>query len=379
MRMGIPVNIPPIPKNAIAYVTQTIEKNWISSLCLDESVNYIDKLEKGFSEFVGSKFGVTATSGTAALDLAVAALSIGPGDEVIVPTFTMIATAACVIRNGAQPVFVDSDPDTWCIDAKRIEAAITEKTKAIIPVHIYGYPADMDTILRIAERYNLLVIEDAAEAIGTLYKGKMAGGIGHIGCFSFYANKTMTCGEGGMLVTNDSQIARRAAMLKDQAFGHPRFIHEEIGFNYRMSNLTAAYAFASFEEVNGYIQRKLDIAGLYHSLLSNVEGLVLPPSGDTNIKSTYWMYGILLNKAIFGRAKQEVRDLLQKEFKVDTRDFFFPMHRQPVMITKGFVDHGFSAPVADHLWESGFYLPSGVTLSHQQIEFVCNALKSLKR
>ncbi|NQT90532.1 MAG: DegT/DnrJ/EryC1/StrS family aminotransferase, partial [Candidatus Omnitrophica bacterium] len=255
--MGIPVCIPAVPKSAKKYVNAAIDKNWVSSLCLDEEVNFIKKLEDGFSAFVGAKYGIAVTNGTTALDLAVAALKIGPGDEVIVPTFTMIASASSVIHNGARPVFVDSDPDTWCIDTELIEQAITEKTKAIMPVHIYGYPVNMDKVIDIASKHKLYVIEDAAEAIGTEYKNRKVGSIGDIGTFSFYANKTITSGEGGIVVTSNEELSKRVSMLKDQAFGQPRFIHEDIGFNFRMNNLTAAYAYASFEEAQEYIEKKI--------------------------------------------------------------------------------------------------------------------------
>jgi perosamine synthetase len=377
--MAIPVCIPAIPKNALRYVSQVIQKNWVSSLCLDESVNYLGRLEKEFSAFVGAGYGIAVTSGTTALDLAVATLGIGPGDEVIVPSFTMIASASCVIHNGARPVFVDADPHTWCMDADLVEAAITEHTKGVIPVHIYGYPADMERIMTIADKYGLWVIEDAAEAIGTVHKGRMAGSIGHIGCFSFYANKTMTCGEGGMLVTSDKNSAQKAAMLKDQAFGNPRFIHEEIGFNFRMNNLIAAYAYASFEELSQYIEKKLNIARQYNLFLSDIPGIILPPAGGEGITNTYWMYGILIDHQKYRRSKLELRELLKRDYGIDTRDFFYPMHKQPVMLKKGYVTENCRKPVSERLWENGLYLPSGTTLTEDQLKFICNALNELKK
>lgn len=377
--MGIPVCVPVIPKNAEKYVSEVIRKNWVSSLCLDDEVNFLKKLEDGFSSFIGVKFGIAVTNGTTALDLAIATLKIGPGDEVIVPSFTMIATASSVVHNGASPVFVDSDPHTWCIDAGLIEQAITERTKAIIPVHIYGYPADMDRIMEIAGKYKLSVIEDAAEAIGTEYKGKKAGSFGDLNCFSFYANKTMTSGEGGMVVSSNEELARRAAMLKDQAFGQPRFIHEEIGFNFRMNNLTAAYAYASFEEVPEYINKRIRNAELYNRALSDIEGITLPPQSTDTIKNSYWMYGILIDEKKYGRSKQEVMKLLKSDYGIDTRDFFYPMHKQPVMIKKGYVKEGTRMPVSEKLWNDGFYLPSSTNLREEQIVSITDALKKLGR
>lgn len=377
--MGIPVCIPVVPANAKKYVNAVIDKNWISSLCLDDEVNFIKKLEQGFSSFTGVRFATVMTSGTTALDVAVATLGIGPGDEVIVPSCTMIATASCVVHNGARPVFVDSDPGSWCIDADLIEEAITDNTRAIIPVHLYGYSADMDRVIDIARKHDLHVIEDAAEAIGTEYKGKKAGGIGDIGCFSFYANKTVTSGEGGMLVTDNEGFAKRAAKLKDQAFGEPRFIHDEVGFNYRMNNLTAAYAYASFEEVEEYVGKRIKNAGLYNEALAGIEGIVLPPESNGDVKNSYWMYGILIDEKLYGRAKQEVRDILKAEYGVETRDFFYPMHKQPAMIKRGYVKEGTSMPVAERLWDQGFYLPSSTNIKPEQIEFIAGALKKIKK
>jgi perosamine synthetase len=377
--MGIPVCVPVIPENAEKYVCEVIRRNWVSSLCLDEEVNFIKKLEEGFSSFIGVKFGIAVTNGTTALDLAIATLKIGPGDEVIVPSFTMIASASSVIHNGAIPVFVDSDPGTWCIDVSLIEKAITERTKAIMPVHIYGYPADMDRILEVAEKYNLYVIEDAAEAIGTEYKGRKAGSFGNINCFSFYANKTITSGEGGMVVTDNEEFAKRAAMLKDQAFGQPRFIHEDIGFNFRMNNLTAAYAYASFEEVSEYIKKRLRNGEFYNKALSDIEGIILPPKSKNGIKNSYWMYGILIDEKRYGRPRQEVRELLKSDFGIDTRDFFYPMHKQPVMIKNGYVKEDTKMPVSERLWEDGLYLPSSTDLKEEQILYIADAIKKLRR
>jgi len=376
--MGIPVCVPVVPRNAKRYVNMVIEKNWISSLCLDEEVNFIKKLEEEFARFIGVKYGITTTSGTTALQLAIATLGLEPGDEVIVPTFTMIATANAVILNGAKPVFVDADPETWCMDVSLIEPLINERTKAILPVHIYGHPADMDKIKELAEKYNLFVVEDAAEAIGTEYKGKKAGSLGDIGCFSFYANKIVTCGEGGILVTNDKTMAARARKLKDQAFGTPRFIHDEIGFNFRLNNLSAAYAYASFEEVEEYIKKRRRNARLYNEGLAEVEGITLPPE-KPYAKNSYWMYGILIDAKRFGRSKEEVKQLLKSEYGIDTRDFFYPMHKQPVFIKKGYVHPETKMPVAERLWEQGLYLPSSTNLTESEINYIVDAIKKLRK
>ena len=375
--MRVPTCIPVIPKNAKKYVNAAIDKNWISSLCLDEQVNFIEKLEKGMARYVGVRYGVSTTSGSTALDLALATLGIKPDDEVIIPSFTMIATAHAVIHNGGIPVFVDADEETWCMDTSLIEQTITGRTKAIIPVHIYGHPEDMDKINAIAEKHNLYVIEDAAEAIGTQYKGEMAGSLGNIACFSFYANKIITSGEGGILVTDNENFAKRATMLKDQAFGVPRFIHEDIGFNFRMNNLTAAYAFASFEEVEDAVEKRRRNAKLYSEGLSDIEGITLPPEKDY-AKSSFWMYGILIDEAVFGFSKTKVKDILKQKYTIDTRDFFYPMHRQPSLIKRDYVRDDISMPISEKLWNCGLYLPSSTNLKEAEINYVVEAIRNIK-
>ncbi len=377
--MPIPVCIPEMPTNALKYVQSTIEKNWISALCLDEEVNFLKKLEEGFAAYVGVRHGITVTSGTAALHLAAAALKLGPGDEVIVPAMTIISTANCAIYCGARPVFVDADPQTWCLDTGQLEAAITDRTKAVIPVHIYGYPAEMDVINELAAKYGLAVIEDAAEAIGTRYRGRMVGGLGDLGTFSFYANKLVTSGEGGLVVTDNDELAARVALLKDLAFGTPRFIHEDIGFNFRMNNLTAAYAYASFEEVEQSLAKRVGNARRYSELLADIDGIQLPPASDEIHTNSYWMYGILIDPKRYGRNKGEVRELLKKEYGIDSRDFFYPLHKQPALLERGYASPEDSFPVAETLWDRGLYLPSSNNLKDEQIQFVAKALKELRQ
>ena len=373
----IPVYIPSTPANALQYVNSAIRRNWISSICMDEEVNFIHKLETGFAELVGSKYAVSVTSGTAAVKLALASIKIEPGDEVIVPDFTMIASVSPIIQLGAIPVFVDVFPDTWCMNTELIEEKITDRTKAILPVHIYGYPADMAGIMEIAEKYNLKVIEDAAEAIGSKYHGKGAGSIGDLGCFSFYANKVITCGEGGIVTTSSEEFYKRACLLKDQAFSEPRFIHEELGYNFRMNNLSAAYAFASLEEAESTLKKKKKLAGLYSRYLSRIDGISLPPSSTDSVANSYWMYGIMIDKNKFGTAKREVRNILKNEYGIDSRDFFYPMHAQPVIQKKKFVGPTDRFPVADRLWECGLYLPSSTSLKEEDVQYVADSLKDI--
>ena len=373
----IPVNIPAVPKNAKKYVNAVIDKNWVSSLCLDEEVNYIRKLEEGFSSFLGVNYAISVTSGSTALDLAIATLEIGSADEVIVPCTTIISTANAVIHNRATPVFVDVDPYTWCINPDLIESAITKNTKAIIVVHLYGYPCDMQRISGIAQKYNLSIIEDSAEAIGTRYNGELAGSIGNIGIFSFYANKTITSGEGGMLVTNDVTLAKKARMLKNQAFGETRFIHDHIGFNFRMNNLTAAYAYSSLEEVQFNISKKIRNAQLYNNLLGDINGITLPPESKGSSINSYWMYGILINEKEFGINRDRLTTILKSEYGIETRNFFYPMHKQPIMLKLSFAKKIDRNVTSEMLWERGIYLPSSILLTEEEIFYVADAIRRI--
>ena len=364
----IPVCEPFLNGKEKEYVLDCLETNWISS-----NGKYIQQFEQEFAKYCGCKYGISTTSGTTALHLALATLGIGKDDEVIVPTFTMAACAFAVRYTGAIPVFVDCEPDTWCIDPKKIESRITIHTKAIMPVHIYGHPCDMDAIQAIAQKHSLEVIEDAAEAHGAEYKGRKVGGLGDIGCFSFYANKIITTGEGGMLVTNDDHLADNARRLKDLAHSkEQRFYHTDVGFNFRMTNIQAAIGLAQLEKIDEYVERRRCHAKLYakflqhtESLLEGVEGLTLPVE-RWGYKNVYWMYAILLDKN-----RNKVMERL-KEKDIQTRAFFIPMHRQP-MFANHYYDKDF--PVANDISERGLYLPSGSGLTGEQIEYICKCVK----
>lgn len=363
MRMTVPVCEPILNGNEFKYVSDCIDSNWISS-----KGKYVDKFEREFSRFCGVKYGVTTTSGTTALHLALAALGVGLGDEVIVPTFTMIATANAVIYCGAKPVFVDSEPTTWNIDPEKIEKEITDRTKAIMPVHIYGHPVDMDPILELARRRGIYVVEDAAEAHGAEYKGRRAGSVSDVAAFSFYANKIITTGEGGMVVTDNEEIAERARLLKDLAHSEKRrFLHEHVGFNYRMTNLQAAVGVAQLERIEELIERRRSNASFYNSLLRDVEGVTLPPEAEW-AKNVYWMYSVLIEDD-FGVSRDELMANL-KGVGVETRPFFIPMHAQPVF--KFECNRDFR--VADELSRKGVNLPSGPTLKRDEIRYVVESM-----
>lgn len=367
----IPVCEPFLGEKELEYVTDCLKTNWISS-----KGKYIEEFEQRFANYCGCKYGIATTSGTTALHLAFASLGIGPEDEVIVPTFTMISTAFAVVYTGAKPVLVDAEPETWNINTTKIEEKITPGTKAILPVHIYGHPCDMDPIMEVAERHSLWVIEDAAEAHGAEYKGRKAGSIGHVNCFSFYANKIITTGEGGMVVTNDEKIAEKARSLKDLAFSKERrFLHTDLGFNYRMTNIQAAIGLAQFERIGELVERRRVHAYLYNSLLKDTEGIELPSEKEW-AKNVYWMYCILIEDE-FGIGRDEVMAKLL-ESGVETRTMFIPMNQQPVFHKMGLFK-GDKCPVAEELSRKGMYLPSGTGLSDEQIRYICDTIKNLSK
>lgn len=366
----IPVCEPLLGKKELEYVVDCIKKGWISS-----KGEYIEKFEEKFAKYCGCKFGITTTSGTTALHLALVSAGVGKGDEVIIPAFTMISTAFAIIYCGAKPVLVDSEPETWNIDVDQIEAKITKNTKAIMPVHIYGHPCDMDKILALAEEHDLYVIEDAAEAHGAEYKGKKVGGIGDVGCFSFYANKIITTGEGGMVVTNNEEIARKASSLRDLAFSkEKRFLHDDLGFNYRLTNIQAAIGLAQLEKIDKLVEKRRQNARFYNCLLKDIKGIRLPTE-KKYAKNVYWMYSVLIEND-FGLNRDQLMHELEKR-GIETRTFFIPMHQQPVFKKMGLF-RGEKYPVSELLSKRGLYLPSGSGLKKEQIKFICDSIKDIQ-
>jgi len=364
----IPVCEPDLTELEWKYLLECFDSGWISSIG-----PMVREFEQKFADWVCCKYGVSTTSGTTALHLAVAALELGPGDEVIIPTFTMVATCNAVLYQGARPVLVDADPETWCMDVEQVKEKISSRTKAIIPVHIYGHACDMKPLLELAEDHGLSIIEDAAEAIGTEYEGMRAGGIGRCGCFSFYANKTITCGEGGMLVTDDERLAERARILMNHGFTPgTHFLHYHVGFNFRMTSMQAAVGLAQLERIDKLVEAKRRNASLYTRLLKGIPGLTLPTE-KPYCKSSYWMFGLLVDEEEFGIDRDELQRFLAAR-GVETRAFFRPMHRQPVYRRRGLF-RGESYPVADTLARRGLYLPSSTKLTEEQIRYVCGAVR----
>jgi perosamine synthetase len=373
----IPVSEPFLGQSEIDNVLECVRSGWVSS-----SGSFLQKFEKQWANYCGRQFGIAVSNGSAALQLAVLALDLKPGDEVILPTFTIISCATAIVYSGATPVLVDSDPKTWCMDVDQVRDRITTKTKAILPVHIYGHPVDMDPLLDIAAQNGLAIIEDAAEAHGAEYSSKRngtgrwirCGSFGEMSCFSFYANKLITTGEGGMIVTDDPALAEKLRSLSNLCFQPARrFYHEGLGFNYRLTNLQAALGLSQVQRMEEIIQRKRSIAASYTERLKDIKGLQLPCE-ENWARSVYWMYGIVLSDSISMNAT-EFADALRK-LEIETRPFFLGMHEQPVFHRRGL----FSAekyPVAERLARRGLYLPSGLGLKEDQITIVCDAIHSL--
>lgn len=363
----IPVCEPVVDGNEAAYVARAVSSGWISS-----AGKFIPEFEERFAVFCGTKHAVACTSGTTALHLAFATLGIGPGDEVIVPTFTMIATANAVRYAGGTPVFVDSEPETGNIDPDGVDRAITPRTKAVVPIHTYGHPADMERLLSICGKHGLYLVEDAAEAHGAEWKGRRAGSIGDVGCFSFYANKIITTGEGGMLVTDNPDIARIARNLRDHAFSEERhFWHKFQGYNYRMTNLQAAVGVAQMERIVSFVEARRRNAARYTTGLAGLPGLKTPVE-KPGFKNVFWMYGIRLDEKAFGLDRDGLRRELA-ERGIETRTFFIPMHLQPIF----FKAVGGEYPVAEDLCRRGMYLPSASSLTSSDVDIVVEAIRQI--
>jgi perosamine synthetase len=370
MTEPIPVNQPLVDGNEKRYLNECIDTGWISS-----EGPFIKRFEEEFAARVARKHGIAVSNGSVALDVAVAALGMGAGDEVILPAFTIISCAAAIVRAGAVPVVVDSNPQTWNMDVSQLEAKITPRTKAIMVVHIYGLPVDMEPLLELAEKYGLRVIEDAAEMHGQTYKGKPCGSFGDISTFSFYPNKHITTGEGGMVVTDDDQLAERCRSLRNLCFQpQRRFVHEELGWNFRMTNLQAALGVAQLERLDEFVARKRHMGRRYTELLADIPGLELPLERTDYAENIYWVYGIVLKDEVPFDAAEAMQRL--SRHKIGTRPFFWPMHEQPVFHKMGLFK-GESHPVAERMARRGFYIPSGLALTDEQIERVADVLREV--
>lgn len=362
----IPVFEPVLEKRDIEYVADALSRGEVSGTF----GTYLERFETAFAAFCGVKHGMATTSGTTALHVACHAAGIGPGDEVLVSASTNIATALGVIHNGGLPIPVDSENETWNMDLDLLESLITPRTKAIIPVHLFGHPIDMDRLMEIANRHNLIVIEDCAEAHGATVRGRDVGSFGHMACYSFYANKIITTGEGGMVVTNDDDLAAKVRLLRNLGFTKPRFRHEVAGYNFRMTGYQAAMGLAQLERIDTIVAGKRSLAARYSKRLGQVPGLGLPIELPW-AKHVYWMYALTVQPE-FGMTRDELAAYLL-ENGVETRTFFCPMNQQPCLEEiPGF--RPVPCPVADRLWETGLYLPSQLNLTDEQIDYVANLI-----
>ncbi len=376
----IPVNEPRLDGRELEYVSECLNSGWISS-----AGEFIERFEQEWAAYCDRRHGVAVANGTVGLQLALACLELEPGDEVILPSFTIISCAQAVLYNGGIPVLVDSDPATWCLDVEQLAQRVTPRTRAVMPVHIYGHPVDMDPVFELAESHGLAVIEDAAEAHGAEYlsgrasgggQWRRCGGLGDLSVFSFYANKPITTGEGGMLLTNDDRLAAKARSLRNLCFEpQRRFYHRQLGFNFRLTNLQAAIGLAQIERIEAIIERKRAIGQSYNRRLEGIAGLQLPMERPW-ARSVYWMYGVVLEEAV-GFDAVEFAGRLERA-GVQTRPFFLGMHEQPALLERGLFA-GESYPVAERLARRGLYLPSGLTLTEAQIEQVCRAVEDCLR
>ena len=367
----IPIAEPSLGKEELNNVIEAVKSSWISS-----KGRFISEFEERFAQYCGVKYGVAVSSGTTALHLALRVLGIKEGDEVIVPDLTFVATANAVRYCNAKPVFVDSDPRYWCIDPEKIEGVITKKTKAIIPVHLYGHPCDMDSILKIAKTHNLYVVEDCAEAHGAEYKGKRVGSFGDINCFSFYGNKMITTGEGGMCITNSKELADKMRILKNHGMNpKKRYWYDVIGFNYRMTNLQAAIGLAQLEKLDKFIAKKRRIAKWYSQELKDLERknfIKLHPKMPW-AKCVYWMYSILIEDG-FGTKRDDLAKILEEK-EIDTRPLFYPIHIMPPYKK----DNIKNLPIAERLGNFGLNLPSSVKLAQRDIITISQAIKEVSK
>jgi perosamine synthetase len=360
----IPVAAPALVGNEKKYVMDCLDSNWISS-----NGQYVERFERAFAEFCGTRHAISCCNGTAALHVALLSLGVGPGDEVIVPTLTFVASANAVAYCGAKPVFCDSEHETWNLDPTLLEKQITAKTKGIIAVHLYGHPVDMDPVLDLAKRRGLFVIEDAAEAHGAVYKGRRVGSIGDMGTFSFYGNKIITSGEGGMIVVNDDKLAGVARLLKGQGMDPARRYWFPIrGYNYRMTNVAAAIGLAQLEKADWHMSRRREIAAGYEQRLGGIQGLHLQPEKPW-ARNAYWISSVVLGSSVAVERDAVMKELAKQG--IETRPFFPPMHTLPMYKDTAPAS---SFPVAESLSSRGFNLPSSANLKAEDLDYICDRL-----
>ena len=368
----IPVNVPKVFKEEKIFVKDCLDTNWISS-----EGSYVKKFESEFANYNNRKFGIAVSSGTAALEIALKAFNLKTKDEVIIPTFSIISTALCVIKLGLKPILVDSDLYDWNMLVNQVLKKINKKTKAIIITHIYGFPVDMNRILRIAKKKNIKIIEDSAEMIGQKYKNRMCGSFGDASTFSFYANKHITTGEGGMILTNDKKFYKKCMSLRNLCFGLKtnRFNHDDIGWNYRLTNVQAAIGCGQLKNISWIINRKREIGKRYTKLLKKNTKIYIQPLNNNFSKNIYWVFGILIKPNTKIKRNYVMEKLLQN--KIQTRPFFYPMHKQAIFKKMKIFNKNEKYPNSEYLCKNGFYLPSGVGIKNFEIDYICRILNNI--
>ena len=368
----IPVNVPKVFKEEKIFVKDCLDTNWISS-----EGSYVKKFESEFANYNNRKFGIAVSSGTAALEIALKAFNLKTKDEVIIPTFSIISTALCVIKLGLKPILVDSDLSDWNMLVNQVLKKINKRTKAIIITHIYGFPVNMSRILRIAKKKNIKIIEDSAEMIGQKYKNRMCGSFGDASTFSFYANKHITTGEGGMILTNDKKFYKKCMSLRNLCFGFKtnRFNHDDIGWNYRLTNVQAAIGCGQLKNISWIINRKREIGKRYTKLLKKNTKIYIQPLNNNFSKNIYWVFGILIKPNTKIKRNYVMEKLLQN--KIQTRPFFYPMHKQAIFKKMKIFNKNEKYPNSEYLCKNGFYLPSGVGIKNFEIDYICRILNNI--
>ena len=365
----IPVNVPKISKHEKKFVNECLKTNWISS-----EGKFVKLFEEKFSKFNNRKYGVAVSNGTAALEVAVKSLNLKKNSEVIIPAFSIISTALCVIKAGLKPVLVDCEIDTWNVGVKDVLSKINKNTSAIIITHIYGLPVDLNKILVAAKRSKIKIIEDAAEVIGQTYLGKKCGSFGDVSTFSFYANKHITTGEGGMLLTNKKDIYKKCISLRNLSFSksyYNRFDHDDIGWNYRITNLQAALGCGQLKNINWIVRRKREIGNRYYNNFRNLKNIILQKNITSYSKNIYWVFGIVLDERFTQKRNNIMNALLKKG--IITRPFFVPMHKQTIF-KKMNLFKNIKMPISERISSKGFYLPSGLGIKNEEIDYVSKNL-----
>ena len=370
----IPVNVPKIFKDDIKNVNECLKSNWISS-----EGSFVKKFEKNFSKYNNKKYGIALSNGTAALEVALKSLDLKKKDEVIIPTFSIISTALCVIKLGLKPVLVDSDLSNWNMIPEQVINKISKKTKAIIITHIYGFPVDMNKILKIAKKRNIKIVEDSAEMIGQKYYGKNCGSFGDLSTFSFYANKHITTGEGGMILTNNRKLYEKCKSLRNLCFGLDvnRFNHDGIGYNFRLTNIQAAIGCGQLKNINWIIKRKREIGKRYNFHLKKNGNISIQPLKNIYATNIFWVFGVVIKPKSKINRNRIMKKLLKE--KIQTRPFFYPMHKQIVFKKMNIFKNKDKYPNSEYLSKNGFYLPSGLGIKNHEIDYVCKALNKITK